>query len=380
MADLSTVAASNSPAGSESPISTDDFHRAIQAILRHTNAKGLDIASAATIDLGAATGEFVDITGTTTITSLGTVAAGIVRRVRFTGILTLTHNATSLILPGSANITTANGDCAQFVSLGSGNWLCEHYVRRESLGILPSQLQKQTFTAFTTGGTASAYTLTPSPAITANATNTRFNITLHLAPTGSPTLAVSGQTAKSLKYYDSTGAKQFITSAVAPLGWNSDVIDDGTDWVMQDILPIATVFSTSSEIKTGTEAAKAIAPNNLLAAQGFTAYFESAQQTITSAGLLTIAHGLGRRPVLTHYVLVNTTAEQGYSVGDYLYIPGSTSNSAADNKGISSVMDATNLSIRYGAAAAVFDVLTKTTGSGVSLTNANWRLIVRAWA
>jgi hypothetical protein len=129
MADLSTVAASNSPAGSESPISTDDFHRAIQAILRHTNAKGLDIASAATIDLGAATGEFVDITGTTTITSLGTVAAGIVRRVRFTGILTLTHNATSLILPGSTNIPTANGDCAQFVSLGAGNWLCVNYIR-----------------------------------------------------------------------------------------------------------------------------------------------------------------------------------------------------------------------------------------------------------
>jgi hypothetical protein len=130
MADLSTVAASNSPAGSESPISTDDFHRAIQAILRHTNAKGLDIASAATIDLGAATGEFVDITGTTTITSLGTVAAGIERTVRFTGALTLTHNATSLILPSSTNIPTANGDVAIFRSLGSGNWKCVSYIKQ----------------------------------------------------------------------------------------------------------------------------------------------------------------------------------------------------------------------------------------------------------
>ena len=130
MADLSTVAASNSPAGSESPISTDDFHRAIQAILRHTNAKGLDIASAATIDLGAATGEFVDVTGVVTITSLGTVAAGIVRRVRFTGALTLTHNATSLILPSSASIVTANGDAAEFVSLGTGNWKCTNFIRQ----------------------------------------------------------------------------------------------------------------------------------------------------------------------------------------------------------------------------------------------------------
>jgi hypothetical protein len=129
MADLSTTANSNSPAGTESPSNADDFLRAIQAIVRTTNAKGADIASATTTDIGAATGEFVDVTGTTTITGLGTVAAGIVRTVRFTGALTLTHNATSLILPGGANITTAANDRAVFRSLGSGNWLCVAYVK-----------------------------------------------------------------------------------------------------------------------------------------------------------------------------------------------------------------------------------------------------------
>jgi hypothetical protein len=127
MSDLSVTAASNFPAGTEAPSNADDFFRAIQAILRTTNAKGSDISSAATTDIGAATGEFVDVTGTTTITALGTIAAGIVRTVRFTGALTLTHNATSLILPGAANITTANGDCAIFRSLGSGNWKCVGY-------------------------------------------------------------------------------------------------------------------------------------------------------------------------------------------------------------------------------------------------------------
>jgi hypothetical protein len=136
MADLSVTASSNPPAGTEAPSNADDFLRAIQAILRTTNAKGNDIASATTTDIGAATAEFVDVTGTTTITGLGTVAAGIKRAVRFTGALTLTHNATSLILPGSANITTANGDVALFRSLGSGNWLCESYVRKNGYGIL----------------------------------------------------------------------------------------------------------------------------------------------------------------------------------------------------------------------------------------------------
>lgn len=93
--------------------------------------KGADIASAATVDLSNATGDFVDVTGTTTITAFGTAAAGIERTVRFTGALTLTYNATSLILPTSANITTEANDRAIFRSLGSGNWICITYERAD---------------------------------------------------------------------------------------------------------------------------------------------------------------------------------------------------------------------------------------------------------
>lgn len=93
-------------------------------------AKGSDIASASTTDIGAATGNVVDVTGTTTITSFGTAQAGAFRVVRFTGALTLTHNATSLILPTAANITTAAGDAGIFISLGSGNWYCAGFQRK----------------------------------------------------------------------------------------------------------------------------------------------------------------------------------------------------------------------------------------------------------
>lgn len=87
------------------------------------------IASAATTDIGAATSNSVIVSGTTTITALGTIAAGAERVVQFSGALTLTHNATSLILPGGASITTAAGDVAYFVSLGSGNWRCTGYQK-----------------------------------------------------------------------------------------------------------------------------------------------------------------------------------------------------------------------------------------------------------
>jgi hypothetical protein len=89
------------------------------------------VASAATTDLGAAVGNYGHVTGAATITSLGTAPqSGALRVVVFDGACTLTHNATSLILPGGANITTAAGDIACFVTDGSTtNWRCTGYQR-----------------------------------------------------------------------------------------------------------------------------------------------------------------------------------------------------------------------------------------------------------
>lgn len=98
------------------------------AAIDNLSVKGADIASGSTTDLSAATGDYVDVTGTTTINALGTAAAGVERTVRFTGAGTITHNATSLILPTGANITRAAGDKAIFRSRGSGNWECISYT------------------------------------------------------------------------------------------------------------------------------------------------------------------------------------------------------------------------------------------------------------
>lgn len=69
----------------------------------------VQIASAATTDLGSAASAFIQITGTTSITSFGVNYKG-PKFIRFAGAVTLTYNASSLILPGGANITTAAGD------------------------------------------------------------------------------------------------------------------------------------------------------------------------------------------------------------------------------------------------------------------------------
>lgn len=84
------------------------------------------IASAATCNIGAATTNKLLITGTTGITSFGTAPAGVQRWARFAGSLTLTYNATSMILTGGQNITTAAGDSIMAISLGSGNWFVDY--------------------------------------------------------------------------------------------------------------------------------------------------------------------------------------------------------------------------------------------------------------
>jgi hypothetical protein len=91
--------------------------------------KGSSIASATTTDIGAADSDYIEITGTTTITSFGTDTGRDSMWLQFGGILTLTHNGTSLILPGAANITTAAGDVAHMVRISAGNWKCVNYLR-----------------------------------------------------------------------------------------------------------------------------------------------------------------------------------------------------------------------------------------------------------
>lgn len=92
-------------------------------------APEVTLAAAATVNIGAAAANTIVITGTTAITAFDAIAAGALRRVVFAGALTLTHNATSLILPTAANIATAAGDVAEFLSLGAGNWRCTGYTR-----------------------------------------------------------------------------------------------------------------------------------------------------------------------------------------------------------------------------------------------------------
>lgn len=112
-------------------------------------AQGADIASAGTVNLTTATGNYVHITGTTTITAI-TLAQGATRTVVFDGALTLTNGA-SLLLPTAANITTAAGDTAVFRGEASSVVRCVSYVRKDGTAIAGSALSYLSGAEYNTG-------------------------------------------------------------------------------------------------------------------------------------------------------------------------------------------------------------------------------------
>lgn len=207
----------------------DNFTENYDAIERQ-QAKGTNIASATTTDIGAATGDFVHVTGTTTITGLGTITAGRKRIVRFAGILTLTHNATSLILPTGASIITAADDVATFVSEGSGNWRCVEYTRANGtalLGVTPTELntKEDIVTIAIAGGTANAITI-PNTLPAAYTSNESFLLKVTTTNTGSVTINRNSLGAKTLKKYGTTD----VIAGDLVAGCFYEIAYDGTNY------------------------------------------------------------------------------------------------------------------------------------------------------
>lgn len=222
-----------------------------------------NLASATTTNIGAAAGNKVNITGVTTITAFDTVQAGTVRFVRFTGILTLTHNGTSLILPSAANITTAAGDCAIFISEGSGNWRCWNYSLASGAALVGSTVANalsgsviQTVTtetgAYATGSTATPYddtipqitegdqymTLAITPNNTSNLLHIRSTVTFSVSQAANEAVAL---------FQDSTA------SALATVG----VVTATNNMVtitFTHVMTAGTTSSTTFRIRIGGDA------------------------------------------------------------------------------------------------------------------------------
>jgi hypothetical protein len=91
--------------------------------------KSSGLASASTVDLSTATGNYVEISGSTTIASFGTVTSGTEMIAYFTGAPLLTHHATQLRCPGLRDLQLKVGDRIHLRSDASGNWTVTAVLR-----------------------------------------------------------------------------------------------------------------------------------------------------------------------------------------------------------------------------------------------------------
>lgn len=133
-------------------------------------AKGADVASATALAI-LADGNSFDVTGTTAITSIattGNIGTGI--KLHFNDAVLLTYDATNLVLPGGANITTAAGDEFEFEEYAAGDWRVTGYALANGKAIAESASFTESFTSSNqtitaAGSLAVAHSLSAEPTL-----------------------------------------------------------------------------------------------------------------------------------------------------------------------------------------------------------------------
>ena len=167
------------------------------------------IDSGATTDLSLVVVEAVTINGTSTITAFGTLPYGARRRCKFAASLTLTYNATSLILPTLANIVTTAGDVASMFSLGDGNWDCLVYAPAAGspLGVVP----------ITKGGTGQITAVAGKDALTVQSSSIAANPTTDLSLATGEAVTITGSATITSFSTVAAGAKRTLTFTGVPI-------------------------------------------------------------------------------------------------------------------------------------------------------------------
>lgn len=230
-------------------------------------AKSNNLTAGATTDLSLANGNFVHITGTTTtINSFGICDAGSRFILVFKGVYTLDYDATQLILPGTANITTANNDCCMIVSEGSGNWRVVGYFPIAGGG---------------GGGTVTAVTATTPLASTGGST---------------PDISIQQATALQSGYLSSTD-------------WNTF---DGK----QDALSAGTGISLASNTVTNTapDQVVALTAGTGISTSGTYPNFTIANTAPDQTVGLTAGTGIGITGTYPNFTIANTAPSSGGTV------------------------------------------------------------------
>ena len=103
--------------------------------------------------------------------------------------------------------------------------------------------------------------------------------------------------------------------------------------------------------------------------------YESAEIAISSGSTTSLIHNLTARPRTAYAVLRCKTAEYGYAAGEEIAVP--VFLDGANDRGAFVSADSTSLRLIVGADG--ISIIRRDTYVFGTITNGNWRLIVRAW-
>lgn len=337
------------------------------------------IASATITDLGALGTNNALITGATAIDGFGASAstAQPLYVVTFAASLQLTYNATSLILPGGANITTQPGDSMLLGYLGSGNWKVLNYSPASGAPVSVTGAEATLASASTTDlGTAGSNLVAVSGTTNIASLGSSASI-------GNPLYWVRFEGALTLTYNATSlilpGAANIATAAGDCM--LAQYLGSG-NWKVRDYIRAAGVTAgTYSPASVTVNAAGQITGIANGAASPFTGKFTSSLQSFPGAGLiLTVAHGLGARPFGYKVFWQCQTAENGWSVGDTVEVGSfaAYNNNGANYAGHLHWADSTNVYFLQNASGNI-PWLNKSTGNGCALSSSNWEIIIEAW-
>lgn len=201
----------------------------------------------------------------------------------------------------------------------------------------PADIQTQLATAFTTGGTSTAFTLTPTPAISAYVAGIEFDVTFNAASGASPTLEINGiATPPNLVKQRSDGTYANISTGDIPANHRSPVVLLSATQALVRKLPPITGYGVGEggSVTQATSKATAVTLNK-----------RSGKITLNNAALgsnTTVGFKLNNSFITVNSLVLVTFADgngSNYNVWAYAYAAGAV-NIAVRNISAGSLSDA----------------------------------------
>lgn len=297
--------------------------------------KGSDIASdtvlSKPVDINL--GGYHVVTGATTIGGLWSgEQAGTEIELRFAAAVTLTHNATSFVLPGGSNIVAAAGDVARFRAEGGANWRC--------VSAPPSWFGQMSGISLPGSNKSASYTMLGADKgseINFTTAGVTFNLLAAATAGNGAVIGVRNSASSGDVTIDPNGAETLDGLAARLLRPGDCVLlrCDGSAW--------RTVSGSYS--------------------------FESAEQSVAIGVVISAAHGLGVKPNYFRVIFRCKTTDANWVAGDEIDY-----GAVQWTYGGAIAVDATNALATINQTYAP-SIGNKSNGTGVGLTPASWKLV-----